>query len=70
MSTLSPVELRVLGPIQVRQGGAPVAVPGAKARAVLTIEGDRVTHIEDFDPDLRDLASARFAELTGEDQPK
>ncbi len=39
MSTLSPVELGVLGPLQVRQGGAPVAVPGAKARAILTMLG-------------------------------
>ncbi len=37
---------------------------------LMIIEGDRATHIEDFDPDQRDLALARFAELTGEDQPK
>lgn len=39
MSTLLPVELGVLGPLQVRQDGAPVAVPGAKPRAVLTMLG-------------------------------
>ncbi|MBV8180054.1 MAG: AAA family ATPase, partial [Mycobacterium sp.] len=33
------MELGVLGPLQVRQGGAPVAVPGAKPRAILTMLG-------------------------------
>ena len=37
---------------------------------LLLVEGNRVTHIEDFDPDQRELALARFAELAGEDQPK
>jgi DNA-binding SARP family transcriptional activator len=33
------VELGVLGPLQVRQDGAPVAIPGAKPRAILTMLG-------------------------------
>lgn len=33
------MELGVLGPLQVRQGGAPVAIPGAKPRAILTMLG-------------------------------
>jgi DNA-binding SARP family transcriptional activator len=33
------VELGVLGPLQVRQYGLPVAVPGAKSRAILTMLG-------------------------------
>ncbi|MGN6337388.1 BTAD domain-containing putative transcriptional regulator, partial [Mycobacterium sp.] len=33
------MELGVLGPLQVRQDGAAVAVPGAKARAILTMLG-------------------------------
>jgi DNA-binding SARP family transcriptional activator len=33
------VELGVLGPVQVRQGGAPVTIPGAKPRAILTMLG-------------------------------
>src|ERR1700742_4175945 len=39
MSTLPTVELGVLGPLQVRQGGAPVSIPGAKPRAILTMLG-------------------------------
>src|SRR6201996_7127336 len=39
MSTLPWVELGVLGPLQVRQDGAPVAIPGAKPRALLTMLG-------------------------------
>lgn len=39
MSTLSSVELGVLGPLQVRQGGASVVIPGAKPRAILTMLG-------------------------------
>lgn len=39
MTTLSPVELGVLGPLQVRQFGLPVAIPGAKPRAILTMLG-------------------------------
>src|ERR1700761_5328088 len=37
--TLQTVELGVLGPLQVRQGGAPVGIPGAKPRAILTMLG-------------------------------
>src|SRR6201996_7114854 len=39
MSTLPTVELGVLGPLQVRQGGAPASIPGAKPRAILTMLG-------------------------------
>ena len=39
MSTLPLVELGVLGPPQVRQDGAPVVIPGAKPRAILTMLG-------------------------------
>jgi DNA-binding SARP family transcriptional activator/predicted ester cyclase len=39
VSTLSSVELGVLGPLQVRQFGLPVAIPGAKPRAILTMLG-------------------------------
>src|ERR1700761_6647162 len=39
MSTLQAVELGVLGPLQVRRDGAPVVIPGAKPRAVLTMLG-------------------------------
>src|SRR5246127_1695409 len=39
MTTLQAVELGVLGPLQVRQGGAPVMIPGAKPRAILTMLG-------------------------------
>lgn len=37
--TLQQVELGVLGPVQVRQYGLPVAIPGAKPRAILTMLG-------------------------------
>ncbi|HEX3289191.1 MAG TPA: AfsR/SARP family transcriptional regulator, partial [Mycobacterium sp.] len=33
------MELGVLGPLQVRRDGAPVAIPGAKPRAILTMLG-------------------------------
>ncbi|WP_066972719.1 BTAD domain-containing putative transcriptional regulator [Mycobacterium sp. 852002-50816_SCH5313054-b] len=33
------MELGVLGPLQVRQAGLPVAIPGAKPRAILTMLG-------------------------------
>ncbi|HKV19500.1 MAG TPA: BTAD domain-containing putative transcriptional regulator, partial [Mycobacterium sp.] len=33
------MELGVLGPLQARQGGAPLAIPGAKPRAILTMLG-------------------------------
>src|ERR1700722_5796789 len=39
MSTLQAVELGVLGPLQVRRDGAPVMIPGAKPRAILTMLG-------------------------------
>src|SRR5580693_314096 len=39
MSTVPSVELGVLGPLQVRQDGASVAIPGAKPRAILTMLG-------------------------------
>jgi DNA-binding SARP family transcriptional activator len=39
VNTLPSVELGVLGPLQVRQDGAPVTVPGAKPRAILTMLG-------------------------------
>ena len=39
MSTLQAVELGVLGPLQVRRDGAPVLIPGAKPRAILTMLG-------------------------------
>src|SRR5277367_4081286 len=39
VSTLPSVELGVLGPLQVRQDGAPVTIPGAKPRAILTMLG-------------------------------
>src|ERR1700758_4766307 len=37
VTTLQDVELGVLGPLQVRRDGAPVAIPGAKPRAILTM---------------------------------
>src|SRR6201991_1268135 len=39
MSTLQAVELGGLGPLQVRQDAAPVMIPGAKPRAILTMLG-------------------------------
>jgi class 3 adenylate cyclase len=39
VTTLQQVELGVLGPLQVRQYGLPVSIPGAKPRAVLTMLG-------------------------------
>jgi DNA-binding SARP family transcriptional activator len=33
------MELGISGPLQVRQDGAPVTIPGAKPRAILTILG-------------------------------
>jgi class 3 adenylate cyclase len=39
VTTLQQVELGVLGPLQVRQYGLPVSVPGAKPRAILTMLG-------------------------------
>jgi len=39
MATLKAVELGVLGPLEVRQHGALVTIPGAKPRAILTMLG-------------------------------
>jgi DNA-binding SARP family transcriptional activator len=39
VSTLPSVELGVLGPLQVRQDGATVTIPGTKPRAILTMLG-------------------------------
>jgi DNA-binding SARP family transcriptional activator len=39
VTTLQAVELGVLGPLQARKAGAPVVIPGAKPRAVLTMLG-------------------------------
>src|ERR1700684_1173640 len=39
MSTLQAGELGGLGPLQVRRDGAPVMIPGAKPRAILTMLG-------------------------------
>ncbi|MDT5117464.1 MAG: hypothetical protein QOE30_3203, partial [Mycobacterium sp.] len=39
VSTLPSVELGILGPLQVRQDGTPVTIPGAKPRAILTMLG-------------------------------
>ena len=39
VGTLPSVELGVLGPLQVRQDGTPVTIPGAKPRAILTMLG-------------------------------
>jgi Transcriptional regulatory protein, C terminal len=39
VTTLQTVELGVLGPLQVRQYGLSVSIPGAKPRAILTMLG-------------------------------
>src|ERR1700721_2097774 len=39
MSTLPGGDLGDFGPLQVRQNGAPVTIPGAKPRAILTMLG-------------------------------
>lgn len=39
MTTIQQVELGVLGTLQVRQYGLPVAIPGAKPRSILTMLG-------------------------------
>lgn len=39
MTTIQAVELGVLGPLQARHTGAPVIIPGAKPRAILTMLG-------------------------------
>jgi hypothetical protein len=42
-------------------GGVAIEVPVV---TLALIDGDRVTHIESFDPDQRNFALARFEELT------
>ena len=49
MGTLPSVELGVLGPLQVRQDGAPVVIPGAKLRAILTMLGLHVGSVVSAD---------------------
>lgn len=39
VTTIQAVELGVLGPLQARRDGAPVMIPGAKPRAILTMLG-------------------------------
>jgi DNA-binding SARP family transcriptional activator len=39
VGNVQTVELGVLGPLQVREYGLPVAIPGAKPRAILTMLG-------------------------------
>jgi DNA-binding SARP family transcriptional activator len=56
------VELGVLGPLQVRRAGAPVTIPGAKPRAILTMLGLRVGSVVSADT-LVEL-------LWGEDPPR
>lgn len=62
VSTLSLVELGVLGPLQVLDGGVPVAIAGAKPRALLTmlgLHGDSVI-----------AADALMELLWGDDPPR
>ncbi|HXB87853.1 BTAD domain-containing putative transcriptional regulator [Mycobacterium sp.] len=56
------MELGVLGPLQVRQHGAPVAIPGAKPRAILTMLGLHDGSVVSAD--------ALFELLWGEDPPR
>lgn len=60
--TLQQVELGVLGPLQVRQYGLPVAIPGAKPRAVLTMLGLHGGSVVS--------AAALVALLWGDDPPR
>src|SRR6202522_3676946 len=62
MSTLPSVELGVLGPLQVRQDGAPVAIPGAKPRAGLTMLGRHHGSVV--------AAATLFELLWGEEPPR
>ncbi|WP_374025479.1 BTAD domain-containing putative transcriptional regulator [Mycobacterium sp. HNNTM2301] len=56
------MELGVLGPLQVRQGGAPVIIPGAKPRAILSMLGLRGGSV---------VAADTLVELLwGEDPPR
>ncbi|OBK46769.1 BTAD domain-containing putative transcriptional regulator [Mycobacterium sp. 1081908.1] len=56
------MELGVLGPLQVRRAGTPVAIPGAKPRAILTMLGLHVGSVVSADT-LVEL-------LWGEDPPR
>ena len=38
--------------------------------ALILLDGERITHLENFDPDKRDLALARFEEFIVKDPPK
>lgn len=62
MTSLLEVELGVLGPLQVRRAGTPVAIPGAKPRAILTLLGLHVGSVVSADT-LVEL-------LWGEDPPR
>ncbi len=62
VTTLSLVELGVLGPLQVRKGGAPVVIPGAKPRAILTMLGLHRGSVVSSD--------ALLALLWGDDPPR
>lgn len=79
MSTLHAAELGGLGPLLVWRDGAPVMIPGAKPRAILSqegfdaqrrvigifmVEGDLYSRVEVFDEADLDTALARFDELT------
>lgn len=71
--------LEVLGPLQVRPDGAPVTIPGAKPRAILTmlgrlrrrvandrnshVDGDLINRSEMFDETQINAALARFDAL-------
>src|SRR3954471_10637112 len=62
VTTLQQVELGVLGPLQVRQYGLPVAIPGAKPRAILTMLGLHSGSV---------VSAATFLELLwGDDPPR
>ncbi|OBI22318.1 hypothetical protein A5712_12835 [Mycobacterium sp. E2327] len=56
------MELGVLGPLQVRRAGAPVTIPGAKPRAILTMLGLHVGSVVSAD--------ALVELLWGEDPPR
>lgn len=62
VTTLQQVELGVLGPLQVRQYGLPVAIPGAKPRAILTMLGLHGGSVVS--------AAALVALLWGDDPPR
>src|SRR3978361_159980 len=62
VTTLHEVELGVLGPLQARQEGAPVSIPGAKPRALLTMLGLHGGSVVSAD--------TLFELLWGEDPPR